>query len=196
MSSKSSTFRLALISQSTFKVDFRETPFERRKATQKAINQQVFRFLRGRWLIDRQFGGSYCGVFKGVANFVPEPGAARCYQYAEQGELTVGAGQCFHAKQHYCYRLVGESIEVLKHEESNWVVMHQLDFALEDGIATASHLHRCGQDDYVTGYRIDLAGNWEVAYVVQGPKKDYRIDSLYSRCEPNAEATGSARLGG
>lgn len=151
--------------------------------TNQALNQQVFLLLRGRWSVDRHFEGSYCGHFRGVADFVPETGSAECYQYAEQGELTDGAGQRFNAKQHYCYRLAGESIEVLKFEESIWVLMHNLVFALEDGSATARHLHRCGQDDYNTEYHINFTGSWEIAYVVNGPKKDYRIHSVYTRSE-------------
>ena len=147
----------------------------------RAINERVFQFLQGRWSVHRQFEGSYCGAFQGDANFVPEIGGAPTYRYTEQGKLTDGAEQRFDAKQSYRYRLSGGKVEVLKREDAEWIVMHQLDFRDDGRIATAGHTHLCGQDHYTAVYRVDLSGSWEVSYRVTGPKKEYRICTKYSR---------------
>lgn len=146
-----------------------------------SLNKEVFRFLEGRWDVERRFEGSYQGSFTGEASFVPSPDEASTSMYNEQGELTDGEGQQFAAKQSYLYRLAGEKLEVLKKEESEWMVMHELDFQKDGSSATASHVHLCGQDHYAGTFKVDFSGGWEVAYTVNGQKKDYRIRSVYSR---------------
>ena len=146
-----------------------------------SLNNEVFRFLEGRWNIDRRFEGSYEGSFAGEASFVPSPDVSWTCIYSEQGELIDGEGKQFDAKQSYLYRLAGEKLEVLKKEESEWMVMHELDFQKDGSSATASHLHLCGQDHYAGTFKVDLSGGWEVTYTVNGPKKDYSIRTLYRR---------------
>jgi len=151
------------------------------QVSDEAINELVFEFLEGKWSIRRRFEGTYSGEFTGEATFAPDKDDGSVYHYAEQGGLTDAEGQRFDAKQSYRYRLSEGQLQVLKREASDWIVMHDLDFRNDDGIATASHRHLCGQDDYATVYRVDLSGNLEVDYRVSGPKKDYRIHSLYTR---------------
>jgi hypothetical protein len=146
------------------------------------INEQVFRFLEGEWAVRRRFEGSYEGAFTGQAHFKQEADGLT-YRYTEQGRLTDGEGQGFDAKQSYRYRLEAGKLQVLKREASEWAVMHDLDFVGEGaGKAKASHVHLCGQDHYAATCRIDFAADtWELAYAVSGPKKDYRIRSVYRR---------------
>lgn len=148
-----------------------------------SIEERIYRFLAGDWVVRRRFEGSYSGTFSGKANFTPQADKFWTYRYTEQGELTDSAGKTFDAKQSYLYRLAEGKLQVLKREASDWMVMHDLDFVVEDdGKATASHVHLCGQDHYAATYRIDLNGNgWEIAYTVSGPNKDYRIESLFER---------------
>lgn len=156
----------------------------RRFKIMRQINEKVFDFLEGEWCVERRFEGSYGGAFTGKANFAPEADELQTYRYTEQGELTDSEGQTFDAKQSYLYRLAEGKLQVLKREASDWMVMHDLEFVVEDdgGKATASHVHLCGQDHYAGTYRIDLAAEaWEVTYTVSGPKKDYRISSEYER---------------
>jgi hypothetical protein len=149
--------------------------------TDISINEKVFRFLEGGWKIQRHFKGSYGGGFSGQAIFEMEADIPLSYHYTEQGELTDAEGKRFDARQLYRYRLVDGRIEVLKQEDSDWSVMHQLDFSMEDGAATAAHVHLCGQDNYATVYQIDFSGSWEISYAVEGPRKDYCIRTTYAR---------------
>lgn len=151
--------------------------------SENPLNENVFRFLEGDWAVQRTFEGSYLGTFSGKASFTPNSGEEFTYQYSEEGELIDGEGNLFNAKQSYLYRLEEGILQVLKLEESEWIVMHDLDFKQEVDavVASATHTHLCGQDYYVAEYRIDLSGNCEVAYTVTGPKKDYRIHSVYTR---------------
>ena len=145
-----------------------------------STNEQVFRFLEGEWLLRRHFAGSYSGAFTGKASVAHEADDLTTYRYTEQGELTDAEGKQFDAKQSYLYRLVEGKLQVLKREGLEWIVMHDLEFHADGRIANASHLHLCGQDHYATVYRVDFSGNWEVAYTVSGPKKDYSIRSAYT----------------
>lgn len=146
------------------------------------MNERVFRFLEGRWSVRRHFEGSYEGSFSGEAFLAPVAGEESTYRYTEQGKLTDGEGKQFDAGQSYLYRLAEGKLRMLKRGEPEWVVMHDLEFREDGRLATATHSHLCGQDHYTATYRIDLdAETWEVAYDVTGPKKDYRIRSVYSR---------------
>lgn len=147
-----------------------------------SLNWQVFRFLGGSWRIRRNFEGSYSGTYVGEASFVPEPGELPDYYYSEEGKLTDALGQCFSARQNYRYRLAAENVQVFKHEAGEWVLMHELDFRRVGGLAYATHLHLCGEDHYATTYEVDLENErWEMSYQVDGPKKAYRIGSLFKR---------------
>ena len=145
------------------------------------INEQVFRFLEGDWEVRRHFAGSYSGAFTGKASFAPELEDLSTFRYTEQGELTDREGQQFDAKQSYRYRLVMGQLQVLKREGLEWIVMHELEFSRKANVASASHVHLCGQDHYATVYQVDFSGTWKLSYAVSGPKKDYRICSVYSR---------------
>lgn len=143
--------------------------------------EKVFRFLEGEWVVRRHFEGSCGGAFSGKASFAPKADSVSSYQYTEQGELTDSEGKTFDAKQSYRYRLEDRTLQVLKREASDWIVMHELEFDLKDGIATAQHVHLCGEDHYATVYRVDFSGTFEITYSVSGPKKDYRIRSVFSQ---------------
>lgn len=151
----------------------------------RQINGKIFGFLVGEWCVERRFEGSYGGAFTGKANFTPQADELWTYRYTEQGELTDSEGKTFDANQSYCYRLADGTLQVLKREASDWIVMHELAFRMEEGVAIAEHVHLCGQDHYAAIYRIDLNGNaLEIAYTVSGPNKDYRIESLFERLPP------------
>lgn len=146
------------------------------------INERIFSFLEGDWSVRRQFEGSYKGAFSGEASFVAEAGKHRAYRYVEEGKLADNEGKTFDAKQSYLYQLTEGQLQVFKREESDWSLMHDLEFVMEDNIAVATHVHLCGQDHYAATYRINFdTDSWEVNYTVSGPKKDYRIWSTYER---------------
>lgn len=149
--------------------------------TERSINEKVFRFLEGEWRVRREFKGSYGGEFSGQATFEPQTDEPSAYKYGEQGELTDAEGKRFDARQRYRYRLAEGQVQVLKQEDSDWIVMHKLDFVMENDVATSAHIHLCGQDNYATVYRIDFSGFWKVSYTVNGPKKDYSISTVYDR---------------
>ena len=149
--------------------------------SENSLNCQVFRFLEGEWGVWRSFEGSYKGEFTGKAFFAPDQDQDGTNLYTEAGQLTDGAGQLFDAKQSYLYRLVEDRIQVLKREESKWILMHELNFVLDGELLTASHMHLCGKDHYAVNYRVAFSGSWEQAYTVSGPKNDYTIRSIYER---------------
>lgn len=142
---------------------------------------QVFSYLKGEWQVCRQFEGSYRGTFTGAASLVPEADDPLTCLYREMGKLVDADGQHFDAKQNYLYRLSDGQLKIYKHEDSEWIIMHELDFTREGDRLIAKHLHLCGQDRYAVEYKVDLSGNWEQSYIVTGPKKDYSIRSVYKK---------------
>lgn len=152
------------------------------KVKSDSLSEQVFLFLEGAWRVRRDFEGSYCGSFEGEASFLPEAGELPGYHYSEVGELTDGEGKCYPARQNYRYRRAGEKLQVFKREAAEWILMHELHFRLEGGLVCARHVHLCGEDHYATAYQVDPAvGKWEMSYEVNGPKKAYRIRSVFAR---------------
>jgi len=145
--------------------------------------EEVFQHLGGKWDVVRHFEGSYRGVFSGEATLIHRREDTATYHYEESGELVDGAGHAFAARQRYRYRLSGDGLQVLKCEGSEWELMHKLDFSREGRLALAEHVHLCGEDHYAVRYRVDLEGGWELDYEVRGPKKDYRIRSVYTRAD-------------
>lgn len=146
-----------------------------------SFNEKVFRFLEGAWQVERSFRGSYEGSYAGKACFERLPNESATYLYNEQGGLIHGQGQQFDAKQNYRYRLAMDKLEVYKQEDGAWELMHELDFEEAGDCLTAAHVHLCGEDHYATTYKIDLNADWEVTYAVNGPEKNYHIQSRYFR---------------
>lgn len=143
--------------------------------------EKVFHFLKGEWAVDRLFRGSYVGSFVGRACLAAGKDSVIEYHYHEKGQLTDAEGRSFQARQEYRYQSAGDLIRVLKRAESEWELMHELEFIIKDGFALAEHKHLCGMDCYEVTYRVDFSGILQIGYVVTGPTKEYCIDSVFSR---------------
>lgn len=145
---------------------------------ESSLEQVVFDFLRGDWLISRTFSGSYEGRLTGEARFTSD---GEGYLYEESGNLETADGQQFGSRQQYLYRLGDGMIEVLKQENGEWLPLHELRFKRDETGIHATHLHLCGEDRYSVVYEVDLDGGFQVSYTIYGPKKDYIIQSEYKR---------------
>ncbi|KAK4098579.1 hypothetical protein N658DRAFT_431638 [Parathielavia hyrcaniae] len=122
------------------------------------------------------------------------------YLYIEEGDFKATNGLAFHATRRYVWRY-SESRDKL----SVWFVkpndlkradylFHEVDFKAPSGTVTfldepkgweASAGHLCERDSYDVKYLFNFHAvnlrDWNLAYTVKGPKKDYTIAGVYSR---------------
>ncbi|KAL2147675.1 hypothetical protein VTI28DRAFT_7027 [Corynascus sepedonium] len=125
------------------------------------------------------------------------------YLYIEEGDFTASNGLTFRATRRYVWRY-----DERKDKLSVWFVktddqkradylFHEVDFVLpkengehgenvENGKAwEAKAGHLCIDDFYDVKYKFNFKAvnlwDWQLAYSVKGPKKDYTIDGIYSR---------------
>ncbi|MBN9553687.1 MAG: hypothetical protein J0H61_03265 [Alphaproteobacteria bacterium] len=99
--------------------------------------------------------------------------AATDLRLEESGRLVFG-GHVSDASQHYRIVLGDGGAQVFRADGSHF---HDLD--LSSG--WAGILHRCGDDMYRGRYRALNRDAYRVAWRVTGPRKNYRMTSLYTR---------------
>lgn len=59
--------------------------------------------------------------------------------------------------------------------------LHEFRFERAHGVLTAQHTHLCAQDHYHARVIVQSADTFEIHCQVRGPRKDYRIDTRYTR---------------
>jgi len=118
--------------------------------------------LTGRWSVERRLLDRLTGTtgrFEGVATFTPDG------RWSEEGTLAFGA-----------YR--GPARRELRIADGMVWFSDGRAFHPHDLSAPVEHV--CGEDRYLGEYR--LAGDvLEVVWLVTGPHKDQRIESVYRR---------------
>lgn len=130
----------------------------------------------GTWTVTRRIDDRRAGAagsFTGRAVFRPE---GTDLAYREEGILRLGAGPGFTASRSYRWRAAGEAVEVL-FEDGRF--FHA--FTLEAPVAEAGH--DCDPDRYEVRYDFRGWPDWRAVWEVRGPRKDYRMDSVYARAE-------------
>ncbi|TMV77430.1 trigger factor [Thioclava sp. BHET1] len=128
----------------------------------------------GEWRIarrieDRRAGQS--GAFEGRAVSTPD---AAGLVYAEEGVLRIGSGPGMRAERRYFWQAAGAEIAVFF---ADGRAFHQFDPA-EGGPAAR---HYCDPDIYDVVYDFSRWPDWRAIWEVRGPRKDYRMESLYQR---------------
>lgn len=124
-------------------------------------------FLLKRTIDDRLSGAA--GRFEGKAVFETAPSGLL---YREEGQLRLGEGPAFTAHRTYLWREAGGRIFV---DYPDGRAFHDFD----PGEAAARHW--CDPDDYRVRYDFSGWPDWRAEWEVRGPRKDYRMLSLYRR---------------
>lgn len=124
----------------------------------------------GQWRVLRRIDDAALGRarFEGVAEFAAHDGGLA---YVERGRLTLPTGQVLAAERRYLWRPAGDGIEVFF---ADGRFFHRI--APAAGLA-AEHL--CGADLYRVRYRFAAWPVWRAVWQVAGPRKDYRMISVY-----------------
>jgi hypothetical protein len=130
-------------------------------------------FLHGEWRLFRRIHDlrlAQRGRLEGRASVTA---AATGLRLEERGRLVFGS-HVSDAAQHYRIVLGDVGAQVFRADGSHF---HDLD--LSSG--SARILHRCGHDLYRGRYRALNRDAYCVAWRVIGPRKNYRMTSLYNR---------------
>jgi len=144
------------------------------------MEQPLYDTLRGNWSVNREIEdrfnatedrtGGQGGFFTGTAQFSGDiPNLA----YREKGTLAIG-GTSLQAERQYIWQCHASSVTVLHKDGTPF---H--DFTLIDGSATAEHV--CGNDLYRGAYWFRSPAEWQVTWVVCGPRKDFTSKTTYHR---------------
>jgi hypothetical protein len=123
-------------------------------------------FLAGRWTVQRRLTDLLAGTegaFEGVAEFGADG------TWTETGRLRFGA---YDGEARRVLRVVDGAVEF---EDGR--PFHPLD--LSGGACAVEHL--CGEDRYIGEYALAGSGELRVVWLVTGPRKHQRIESLYQR---------------
>ena len=131
-------------------------------------------FLTGSWRIFRRIDDRLCGTtgrLSGAATFVSAPVGLL---YEERGRLALGAYRG-EADRSYTFVLTGPWTAEVRFADGR--LFHLLD--LSNGFAAVSH--DCVPDRYDGLYRVDTPDRWTQAWCINGPRKQARLVTVYSR---------------
>ena len=144
-----------------------------------AAATSIFHWLLGEWTFLREIPG-YASV-RGQARIALS--ADDTARYEETALVTLVHGGTLRATQ--CYRFLRlpapiNGIEVRFCATNE--LFERLEFhLLADGILEARARFLCAADTYDSLFAIDRERHLHVEHVVQGPRKNYRVETTYTR---------------
>lgn len=133
----------------------------------------------GRWTIRRDIfdlDSNWTGRFEGVGLFQPR-GTGLSYgglSYVEEGELRFAGLPSFKATRAYHW-YADEPYIIVEFEDGRF--FHRFDPRQH----TTQASHFCDPDTYDVRYVFDLPESWRAEWRVEGPRKDYRMVTNYTR---------------
>ena len=130
--------------------------------------------FEGRWIIRRDIfdlDSNWTGRFEGFGVFAPTVAGMA---YAEEGQLRFAGLPPFKATRGYHYRADGAEI-VVEFEDGRF--FHRFNPAINGAEAR----HYCDPDIYDVRYLFDFPRSWRAEWRVEGPRKDYRMATTYTR---------------
>ncbi len=129
--------------------------------------------FEGRWTLSRRIDDALSGDvlrFAGEAVFVPDEAGLR---YVETGLLHAPGRAPMKGSRVYLWRTAADGVDVFF---ENGRPFHHI----APGDAPKDH-HDCPPDDYRVAYDFGGWPDWQARWRVTGPRKDYVMDSHYSR---------------
>ena len=144
---------------------------------------QLFKQLQGVWKLKRCLGTQ--GHMQGIAHFQTWREGVLYYQ--EQGSATFGSSKALLAYRAYAYVYDQGTIAVHfwdKERKQPAGLLHTLNFQstkTTSQVLVATGTHKCTDDVYKACYTFVSQKNFQLTYQVQGPHKDYTIQTCFSR---------------
>jgi hypothetical protein len=138
----------------------------------------AFDFLLGEWSFEREIPQQASIRGKALVS-IQQDGTAL---YAEAALVTLTSGERLHGERRYLYRKMNDGFSVFFHDTA--ALFHDLRFAPDgDGCLRAHATHACKADFYRSTYELWDHGSMHVQHIVQGPRKDFQIDTVYRRAD-------------
>ncbi|MBR0818935.1 DUF6314 family protein [Bradyrhizobium liaoningense] len=138
---------------------------------------EVTKKLIGSWSLNRVIESQ--ATMQGVAIFTPLDGGRLAYR--EQGYLKLANGTTVQAEREYVFSNSDGGFMVFFREDPPRL-FHEISLSATSGgelIGRAGHL--CKHDDYQSTYMFMPDGTFVVRHVVSGPRKDYTMNTIYTR---------------
>lgn len=156
-----------------------------------AAAADVFDWLLGQWTFVREIPG-YANV-RGEARVTPTGEGEARYEETAVVSLVRGGTHSGTLRATQCYqfrRLPApvNGIDVLFCQTGELFERLIFDESSEDRLEARARF-LCAADVYESAFAIDRVGRLHVEHVVRGPKKNYRVETIYSR---SSEAIVSA----
>ena len=137
--------------------------------------------FQGRWSIRRHIldlDSEWLGRFDGSADFAPIDDGLH---YREEGQLQFGGMTAIRAERVYIWTFPEpDRVRILFADGT-----HFHDFDPHQSRPQATHY--CDPDEYDVTYDFSRWPEWRAEWRVEGPRKDYRLVSIYSRFPPATE---------
>jgi hypothetical protein len=144
---------------------------------------QLFNHLQGVWQLKRRLGTQ--GHMQGMARFQTWKEGVLYYQ--EQGSATFGSSKALLAYRAYAYVYDQGTIAVHfwdKVQKQPAGLLHTLYFQSAKTISqvlVATGTHKCADDVYKAHYTFVSQKHFQLTYKVQGPHKNYTIQTYFRR---------------
>ncbi len=149
----------------------------------KSAMLQLFKHLRGVWKLQRRLGTQ--GHMHGMACF--QPWGPEVLYYQEKGTATFGNGKVLPAYRTYAYVYEQGIIAVHFWDQAQRQpagLLHTLQFHSAQTTSqalVATGTHWCSDDIYKACYTFVNDNHFQLTYQVQGPQKDYTIQTHFSK---------------
>jgi hypothetical protein len=148
------------------------------RKVENAAGMSVFDWLLGAWTFSREVPGYASIMGEARVTAEGEDGA----RYQEAATVSLVGGETLRAAQCYRYRRLAQPLngfEVLFCETAE--LFERLDFRDREGALRARAQFSCGADLYESEYVADGRDRLIVEHAVRGPRKNYRVRTIYSR---------------
>ncbi len=145
----------------------------------RAASTSVFDWLLGEWAFVRDIP-HYASV-RGRAQITRS--TRDTARYEETAVVTLTQGGTLRATQCYLFRRLPAMINGIEVRfcETN-ELFERLEFhPLADGVLEARARYLCAADTYESVFATDGEHRLRVEHVVQGPRKNYRVETTYTR---------------
>jgi hypothetical protein len=138
---------------------------------------EVTEKLIGSWAFNRVIESQ--ATMQGTVIFTPLDGGRLAYR--EQGHLKLANGTTVQAEREYVFSNCDGGFKVFFREDPPRL-FHEVSLAASSaGELSGRAGHLCKHDDYQSTYRFLPDGTFVVRHVVSGPRKDYTMNTTYTR---------------
>jgi hypothetical protein len=137
----------------------------------------VMKKLIGSWSFDRVIESQ--ATMQGIATFAPLDSGRLAYR--EQGCLKLANGTEVQAEREYFFSNSDGGFKVFFREDPPRL-FHEIFLSASSGGKLSGHArHVCKRDEYQSAYMFLPDGTFAVRHVVSGPRKDYTMNTSYTR---------------